>query len=180
LEILVGERGRHHYKLRFSNCLVFEILGFFIPRLSLVKNMSCYRLFFWKSAKSYKIVQKKLKGHSSKKVTFIVLKFRPAFFHICMQLLSFQILDIMNEGSDFGMSTIIEHVMRGVEYLSLLTSIYHISWNERCLRGPPASAAAPQVRTGPGIWYPSPPRLMTSPPSLMTRQPSIMTTEPHS
>ena len=118
-------------------------------KFNIVKNMSCYRLSFWKNVKSYEIVQKKLKGHSSKKVTFIVLKFRPAFFHICMQLLSFQILDIMNEGSDFGMSTIIEHVMGGVKYLSLLTSIYHISWNERCLRGPPAIAAAPQVRTGP-------------------------------
>ena len=39
LEILGGERGRHHYKLLFFNCLVFEILGFFIPRLSLGMNL---------------------------------------------------------------------------------------------------------------------------------------------
>ena len=35
MEILGGERGRHHYKLLFSNCLVFGVLGFFIPRLRL-------------------------------------------------------------------------------------------------------------------------------------------------
>ena len=46
LEILGGERGRHHYKLLFSNCLVFGILGFFIPRLSLgMKNKNLILLF---------------------------------------------------------------------------------------------------------------------------------------
>ena len=35
LEILGEERGRHHSKWLFSNCLVFGVWGFFIPRLSL-------------------------------------------------------------------------------------------------------------------------------------------------
>ena len=47
MEILRGERGRHHYKLLFFNCLVFGVLGFFIPRLSLgtkSKNLILLRL----------------------------------------------------------------------------------------------------------------------------------------
>ena len=40
------EGGRHHYKLLFSNCLVFEILGFFIPRLCLGMNSKNLILLF--------------------------------------------------------------------------------------------------------------------------------------